>query len=126
MEEITYLIIGIAVGAAAVVLKDKFIPKEDGNKRVADDLSDKNEKLLRKNKEYARQIEESTAKIDQLNRSARRSSDSADDMEDELDSAKATIKQLRAQIEVLERNLRDCMSAYESQKVEIEEYKSRS
>ena len=128
--DMTELIIGIAVGAAGMYAKDKFLgnastEKLTAKQREIDNLCNENEILHKRNKDLSHQVEDLQLEIDRLRRQVKTKDDSQDDLQDELEDAKSEAKKLRTQNDELYRKLQEYKSACESYELEIAHLKQK-
>lgn len=118
------LIVGAAIGAGGMLLKDKMSSEQSDMainklKSEINSLSDENEKLRRRYKDMERQVEDLLAESEKLRRQSKTTDEDKDDMEDELDDAKAKVKKLTTQNEELQRKIAEYQSLCQSYENEI-------
>lgn len=118
-------IVGGALGAGIMAAKDKLMGENQNSsvKLQIEELSNTNEKLLRRNKELEARIDELLAKNQKLMRQNTANGDGIDDLEDELDDAKKLIKKINAEKEALASKVLELRKSLASAEAEIESLK---
>lgn len=114
-------IVGGALGAGIMVAKEKFMGENQNSsvKLQMEELSNTNEKLLRRNKELEARIDELLAKNQKLMKQNTANDDGIDDLEDELEDAKKLNKKLNAEKDVLASEVLELKKSLASAEAEI-------
>lgn len=117
-------IAGLAIGAAGILAKDKFVGGESSSKAksIQDEmnrLSDENEKLRTRCKEAERQVEDLTGVNEKLRRQFKDKDDDADDLQDDLVAAQNEVKKLRSQNDELARKIQEYKAVCDNYEAEI-------
>lgn len=126
----TELIIGVALGAAGMYAKDKFLGNSTTNelntkKRELEEVYAENEKFRKRNKDLSRQVEDLQIENEKLKRRSNDMDDAHYDLEDDLSKAKSEAKKLRAQNDELYMKLQEYKQACESYELEISRLKKQ-
>lgn len=93
-------ILGAAVGAGAIMLKDSMSNEKSINsikQSEANQLSAENDKLRRRNKELERNIEDLLMENKRLNKNVRETMDKDENSEDRIEDLLAELKRIKQQ-----------------------------
>ena len=104
-----------------MVAKEKLMGENQNSsvKLQMDELSNTNEKLLRRNKELEARVDELLAKNQKLMKQNTANDDGIDDLEDELEDAKKLNKKLNAEKESLASEIHELKKSLASAEAEI-------
>ena len=117
-------IVGGAVGAGAMVVKDYVANSENKEKNAElETLMQENETLRKRLKESERIIEDLEASNTHLHRQLQEKDDDKDDACDALQDALKKIKELERQVRQLLEQIEDYRESYETVKTELEALK---
>lgn len=121
------LLIGAAVGAGAMVAKDKLTGNSEGDKvkRELDQIYAENEKFRSRNKEMERQVEDLLAENQKLHKKLKDKEGNHDDMYDDLEDAQNQVKKLRKQNDELTIKLKEYKTACENYEIEVQQMKEK-
>lgn len=120
-------IVGGALGAGLMVAKEKLMGENQNSsvKLQMDELSNTNEKLLRRNKDLEVRIDELLAKNQKLMKQNTANDDGIDDLEDELEDAKKLNKRINAEKEALAAEVLELRKSLAAAEAEIESLKKK-